>query len=86
MRFIVFKGTAFADFNDWYKTDKQIFKNLANLIEETRRSPFTGTGKPEALKHQFRNCWSRRINDQHRLVYRVTNETIEIIACKFHYK
>lgn len=86
MRDIVFKGTAFDDFNDWAKTDKQTFKKLVKLIEETRRSPFTGNGKPESLKHQFKSCWSRRINNQHRLVYRVTNNTIEIVACKFHYK
>ena len=86
MRDIVFKGAAFDDFNDWSKTDNQTFNKLVKLIEETRRTPFTGTGKPEPLKHQFKGLWSRRINDQHRLVYIVKDDAVEIVACKFHYK
>jgi len=85
MRDIIFKGTAFDDFNEWNKTDKKTFNKLVKLIEESRRNPFTGTGKPEPLKHQFAGCWSRRLNDQDRLVYIVTDDSIEIVSCKFHY-
>jgi len=86
MRDILFRGNAFDDFNDWSKTDKNTFKRLVKLIEEVRRNPFDGIGKPEPLKHQLAGCWSRRINDQHRLVYIVSDFAIEIISCKFHYK
>jgi toxin YoeB len=55
------------------------------LIVETARTPFEGTGKPEALKHDLKGYWSRRINDEHRLVYRVEETFIKIIACKLHY-
>jgi len=83
---IVFKGTAFADFNDWSKTDKHVFKRIVMLIEDSRRHPFEGLGKPEPLKYQFQGCWSRRINTEHRLVYMVTENSIEIVSCKYHYK
>lgn len=85
MRDIIFKGTAFDDFNEWNKSDKKTFNKLVKLIEETRRNPFTGTGKPEPLRHQFAGCWSRRINDQHRLIYIVTDDSIDIVSCRFHY-
>ena len=86
MRDIVFKGTSFQDFNYWSKTNKQIFKRIVILIEETRRNPFEGKGKPEPLKHRFSGCWSRRINEEHRLVYMVTDDAIEIVSCKYHYQ
>jgi toxin YoeB len=86
MRDIVFRGSAFDDFNDWSRADKNTFKRLIKLIEEARRNPFVGIGKPEPLKHQLAGCWSRRINDKDRLVYIVTDVAIEIISCKFHYK
>jgi len=56
------------------------------LIKEASRNPYEGAGNPEPLKHQFQGCWSRRINNEHRLVYIVTDDAIEIIACKYHYK
>ncbi len=86
MKDIVFKGSSFKDFNEWSKTDNKIFKRIVQLIEDTRRNPYKGIGKPEALKHQLKGCWSRRINDEHRLVYMVTEDTIEIISCKYHYQ
>jgi toxin YoeB len=55
------------------------------LNTESARSPFTGTGKPEALKHELKGCWSRRIDHEHRLVYKVTDEQIVILACRYHY-
>ncbi len=85
MRDIVFKGSSFNDYNDWSQKDKKIFKRITILIKEIRRNPFEGTGNPEPLKHQFQGCWSRRINREHRLVYMIKDESIEIVSCKYHY-
>ncbi len=85
MKDIIFRGTSFEDYNEWGRLDKQIFKRIITLIEDCRRHPFEGLGKPELLKHQFKGCWSRRINAEHRLVYMVTDDAIEIVSCKYHY-
>ena len=85
MKDIVFKGTSFEDYNDWSRTDKQVFNRIVMLLEDCRRHPFDGLGKPEPLKHQFKGCWSRRINTEHRLVYMVNDDSIEIVSCKYHY-
>ena len=74
MRQVVFEGNAFTDFTEWAGTDKDIDRNS-----------FIGIGKPEALKHEFSGYWSRRITDEHRLVYKVTDTTILIASCKYHY-
>lgn len=76
---------SFEEFTEWQNTDKKIYKKIASLIKEISRTPFTGTGKPEPLKGDLSGYWSRRIDDQHRLVYRVTEEQIEIVQCKGHY-
>lgn len=86
MRNIVFEPTAFEDLNTWVETDRRVFKRLYNLIIETARDPFRGTGKPEPLKGNYRSCWSRRITDEHRLIYRVSENTIEIVSCRGHYQ
>ncbi len=65
--------------------DKKIYRKIVDLIQECRRDPFKGSGKPEALKHSFRGCWSRRIDQEHRLVYMVRENCVEIISCKYHY-
>jgi toxin YoeB len=62
-----------------------MFIKVAALIEETSRTPFHGKGQPEQLKHQLTGYWSRRINEEHRLVYSVSEDNIEIISCKYHY-
>ena len=85
MRKIVFDGNAFQDFTEWATADKKLYQLFVSLIMDTLRQPFTGIGKPEPLKHELKGCWSRRINDEHRLVYKVTDEAIIIIACKYHY-
>lgn len=82
---IQFTPLAFEQYNGWLADNKDIYKKLQKLILETSRSPFNGTGKPEALKQDLKRYWSRRINDEHRLVYRVTDSFIRIIACKYHY-
>ncbi|MEY2856071.1 MAG: hypothetical protein RLZZ74_380 [Cyanobacteriota bacterium] len=84
-RKIVFELSAFADFNDWVKLDKKIHLKIIELIKDINRHPFQGLGKPEALKHDLSGYWSRRIDREHRLVYKVTNEEIIILSCKYHY-
>ena len=69
----------------WQATDKAILRRLNRIIEDTLRSPFEGLGKPEQLRHQLAGCWSRRISEEHRLVYRVSNETVVIVMARYHY-
>jgi toxin YoeB len=85
MRLISFTPAAFEQFNEWKQINKPIQDRIIKLIVEISRNPFEGTGKPEALKHQLKGYWSRRIDDEHRLVYQVTDTQIIIIACKYHY-
>jgi toxin YoeB len=82
---VEFKSEALQDFFAWHNENKQIFKKIFELITDIQRHPFEGIGKPEPLKHQFSGCWSRRLNLEHRLVYRISEERIEIISCRFHY-
>ena len=85
MRRIVFHAEAFAHFTDWAKRDPVLFERITRLITETSRDPFRGIGKPEPLRHQLKGFWSRRITDEHRLVYQVTEDTLVIASCRFHY-
>ncbi len=85
MRTIAFYQEAFEQYNEWAKSDRKIFDRLHRLIIETAKNPFDGIGKPEPLKANLKGFWSRRINDEHRLVYKVTKEQIIIAACKYHY-
>ncbi len=86
MRLIAFHQTAFDDYNEWAKTDKKLFERIRRLIVETMKTPFDGIGKPEPLKHELKGYWSRRISDEHRLVYKATDEQLIIISCKYHYE
>jgi len=86
MRNFLFSPKAFDQYNEWQTENKQVFEKLKELIKETAKTPFEGTGKPEALKHEYTGCWSRRITDEHRLIYKVTADLVEIVSCKFHYK
>ena len=85
MRDIRFTEIAFNQYIEWQSTDKAIYSKINKLIIETIRTPFSGTGKPEPLKHEFKGYWSRRINEEHRLIYRVEEDFIKIISCKLHY-
>jgi toxin YoeB len=85
MRDFLFTPIAFEQYNEWQTENKQIFNKLKKLIRETAKNPYDGTGKPEALKHDYKGYWSRRITEEHRLVYKVEDNFIKIIACKFHY-
>jgi toxin YoeB len=85
MRDIRFTPLAFEQYNEWLAENKVLFTRLKKLIVETARTPFDGTGKPEPLKHDLKGYWSRRISDEHRLVYRVADEYIKVVGCKLHY-
>ncbi|NET59208.1 MAG: Txe/YoeB family addiction module toxin [Symploca sp. SIO2E6] len=85
-RRIAFEASAFEDFSEWASLNKKIHKKIITLIKDINRTPFLGLGKPEALKHEYSGYWSRRINDEHRLIYKVTDTDIIIIACKYHYR
>lgn len=82
---IVFMDHAWEDYLYWQKTDKAILKKINTLIKEISRTPFDGTGKPEALKENLSGYWSRRINQEHRLVYTVENRSVIILQCRYHY-
>ena len=86
MRQVVFEGMAFADFTSWAVDNKKIYQKIITLIKDIDRSPFTGLGKPEALKHELAGYFSRRITDEHRLVYKVTQTSLIIASCKYHYE
>ena len=82
----VFHKDAFEDFTNWAIVNKNTFKRIAELLKDISRTPYEGKGKPEALKHNLKGCWSRRITDEHRLVYQISEEGyVQIISCKGHY-
>ena len=82
---VAFEQSAFEDFQAWAKIDKKTFAKIVSLIKDTTRTPFSGLGKPEPLKHELSGFWSRRISDEHRLVYKIEGQTILIVSCKYHY-
>lgn len=83
---VSFTPTAFADFRHWMRQDRKMAERIAAMLEEVRRTPFAGTGKPEPLRFQLAGCWSRRIDREHRLVYMVKENEIIVIACRYHYR
>ena len=82
---LIFSHDAWDDYLHWQKTDRKVLNRVNILIREVARSPFDGIGKPEPLKHGLAGYWSRRINDEHRLVYKVEGESVVIAQCRFHY-
>ena len=85
MKQVTFQAKAFDDFTDWLSQDKSTYQKIIRLIKDIQRTPFTGLGKPEPLKHELQGYWSRRIDDEHRLVYKVTDKEIIVISCRYHY-
>ena len=75
-----------ADYLWWQETDRKVLARVNELIRDTLRNPFTGIGKPEPLKGNLKGWWSRRITQEHRLVYHCEHETIVIMQCRFHYE
>jgi toxin YoeB len=86
MKEIKFTKTAWNDFIGWAETDKKVFTKLTSMINDTCRNPFGGNGNPEPLKYQLSGYWSRKINNEHRLIYKVSEDCIEIISCRYHYE
>lgn len=82
---IVFSLTSWEQFEYWLKHDKKMVIKINKLIKDISRTPFEGIGKPEPLKHQYQGYWSRKIDDEHRLIYSFSDEDIYIISCRFHY-
>ena len=82
---ISFLESAFSEYRQWEIDDKKIFNKINALITEIVRDPFHGTGKPEPLKWDWAGYWSRRITQEHRLVYKVLKDHIIIASCKYHY-
>ena len=82
---LVFRPVAWEQFLYWQATDKAMVRKINGLIRECLRHPFEGTGKPEPLKGDLAGFWSRRIDREHRLVYRATATALEIAQCRYHY-
>jgi toxin YoeB len=82
---LVFSPQAWADYQHWVQTDRKLVKRINELIKDAVRSPHEGIGKPEPLRHALAGFWSRRINDEHRMVYRVAGNNLEIAQLRFHY-
>ncbi|MBO0614210.1 Txe/YoeB family addiction module toxin [Thiothrix fructosivorans] len=82
---IIFSSKAWEDYVHWQQADKKILKRINDLIKAISRDPFEGVGKPEPLRHGLSGYWSRRINDEHRLVYKVEGEDLLIAMCRYHY-
>ena len=77
---------AWADYLRWRSENQKVFKRINRLVEAIGADPFHGIGKPEALRHDLTGYWSRRITEEHRLVYKVINKKIYIISCRYHYR
>jgi len=82
---LVFSKHAWDDYLYWQNADKKIVKRINTLIREIERTPYQGQGKPEPLKHSLSGYWSRRITDEHRLVYKVENDAVVIAQLRHHY-
>ncbi len=82
---LVFSTQAWEDYLYWQSADKKILDRVNTLIEQTSRNPFKGIGKPEPLKHALAGWWSRRINSEHRMVYRKNDDSLEIAQLRYHY-
>ncbi|MDP3312869.1 Txe/YoeB family addiction module toxin [Lutibacter sp.] len=81
----VFVDESWEDYLYWQKIDIKMLKRINLLLKDISRQPYDGIGKPEPLKHNYRGFWSRRIDDEHRLIYQVVDDEIRIIKCRFHY-
>lgn len=82
---LIFSEHAWEDYLYWQETDRQMLKRINRLIREIMRDPFTGAGKPEPLKHGLSGYWSRRLNDEHRIVYRPAEDAVLIAQLRYHY-
>ncbi len=83
---LVFTPNGWEDYKHWLQTDRQIVKRINRLVDDALRDPSDGIGKPEPLRHMFTGAWSRRITDEHRLVYLVDDEDLVVLQARFHYR
>ena len=83
---LVWQTHAWEDYLYWQQTDKKALERINDLIKDTLRNPFKGIGKPEPLKGAYSGCWSRRITEEHRLVYALKDKRLHILQCRFHYE
>jgi toxin YoeB len=82
---LVFAERAWEDYLYWQATDRRLVARIHQLLREIQREPFSGIGKPEPLRHAFQGYWSRRINDEHRIVYKVQGDSLLIAQLRYHY-
>ena len=82
---LIFSPNAWDDYQHWLRTDTKMLKRINLLIKDIQREPFDGVGKPEPLKHALAGCWSRRIDGEHRIVYRMHDGKLQIIQLRYHY-
>ena len=82
---LIFSEHAWDDYLYWQRTDRKILERINKLINEILRSPFEGTGKPEPLRHGLSGYWSRRITDEHRIVYKVEKDSLLLAQLRYHY-
>jgi len=81
----VFVDESWEDYLYWQQTDKKKLVRINTLLKDIARNPYQGLGKPEPLKHKYSGFWSRRIDEEHRLIYRCVNDEIQIVKCRFHF-
>ncbi len=86
MRELVLKDQALDDLQYWSLNDIKLLKKIFDLLVSIKRNPINGIGKPEALKGNLKGYWSRRINDEHRIIYSITNDAVIVVSCRSHYK
>ena len=82
----IFVDESWEDYLYWQKSDKKILSKINDLLKDISRNPFSGTGKPEPLKYKYKGYWLRRIDGEHRLIYKVNDDEILIAKCRFHYE
>jgi len=82
---LIWSEKSWEDYLYWQSHDKKVLKKINTLLKDIKREPFDGLGKPEPLRYELAGCWSRRITDEHRIVYEVEDQDINIVSCRFHY-
>ncbi len=82
---LIFSENAWDDYLYWQRTDRKLLNRINTLIKDIQRQPFEGIGKPEPLKHRFSGYWSRRITDEHRIIYKIDTDSVLIAQLRYHY-
>lgn len=82
---LIFSDESWDDYQFWQQNNKKLVTRINQLIKDIKRNPFEGIGKPEPLKYELQGCWSRRIDNEHRLVYEFSDNELRIVSCRFHY-